>query len=246
MDDLLAQLDRLERRVADALRAVPGAVALACFGSRAAGASDDYADLDLLLVVDDLPATSTAWPTALGLAGPVRFALRLDAAPDATAFSVAFVGESLYHKLDISLADDVSAGRLLTPQPHRWLWQQAPPRDVPMLPSLDASIPVHGTAGHLLLDECVSLVRYTRARKREQHLTCWRFARSAMDMLLRGRAAAATGPIPPPLTTWDYVALARQIVALLRERAAAQGELIPTDIEDETMAFVRRELGLNG
>lgn len=276
MDDLLAQLDRLERRVADALRAVPGAVALACFGSRAAGASDDYADLDRILVVDDLPAARVVWPAALGLIGSVAFALRLDPAPDATAFSVAYVGESLYHKLDISLVDDANVERLLTPQPHRWLWRQAPPRDVPMLPSLHAYIPIHGTAGHLLLDACVSLVRYTRARRREQHLTCWRFARSAMDMLLRLRAAAATGPVPPPLTTWDYVALdgrlggeerlallqaldwstpekmdrarvalAWKIVALLRERAAAQGEAIPTGIEDATRAFVQEELGID-
>jgi hypothetical protein len=277
MDDLRRQLDSLECRMARVLRNVPGAMALACFGSRAAGVSDGYADLDLLLVVDDLRAAQAVWPDVLGWVVPVRFALRLDAAPEATSYSVVFAGESLYHKLDISVCDPATAEQALASQPHRWLWLQAPPREMPAIPTPDAYIPPYGSNGHLLLDELISLVRYTRSRRRGRRLTCWRFARGAVDTLLRVIAAGDAGAIPGQLSTWDYVALdarlgeeqgqelldlldwstaermdrarialSEQIVAHLRARAVRVGEAIPTVIEQPAIAFVRKELSLDG
>jgi hypothetical protein len=262
--------------VARVLRDVPGAMALACFGSRAAG-GDGYADLDLLLVVDDLRAAQVVWPDMLGQVAPVRFALRLDAAPEATSYSVVFVGKSLYHKLDISVCDPATAEQALASQPHRWLWLQAPPREMPAIPTPDAYIPPYGSNGHLLLDELISLVRYTRSRRRGRRLTCWRFARGAVDTLLRVIAAGDAGAIPGQLSTWDYVALdarlgeeqgqelldlldwstaermdrarialSEQIVAHLRARAVRVGEAIPTVIEQPAIAFVRKELSLDG
>lgn len=276
MDDRRSRLDSLERRVARVLRDVPGAVALACFGSRVAG-GDGYADLDLLLVVDDLRAAQAVWPDVLGQVAPVRFALRLDAAPEATSYSVVFAGESLYHKLDISVCNPTTAEQALASQPHRWCWKQAPPREMPAIPKLDAYIPPYGANGHVLLDELISLVRYTRAQRRGRRLTCWRFARGAVDTLLRMLAAGDTGTIPGQLSTWDYVALdvrlgeeqgrallnlfdwstpermdwarvalSEQIVARLRARAGGIGEAIPPAIERPTLAFVRKELSLDG
>jgi hypothetical protein len=277
MASLLNRLDTLERRVASALRDVPGATALACFGSRATGEGDGYADLDLTLIVEDLQAARAVWPGILGSIGPVRFALRMDAIPDATSYCVVFTRESLYHKLDISLCDSATAERTLAPLPHRWIWRQPPSAGTRATPSLAAYLPDYDLCGHLLLEELISLVRYAKSRRRGRHLTCWRFARGAVDTLLRMLAAGDTGTIPGQLSTWDYVeldarlgeeqgralldlldwstpermdrarvAVSEQIVACLQARAVRVGEAISPAIERPTLAFVRKELSLDG
>lgn len=274
-DVCLDQLENLEWRVAAVLRGVPGATALACFGSRASGASDEYADLDVLLVTEELEAARAVWPSILAHVGPIRYALRLDEQPGSTSYSIAFQGASPYHKLDVSLVDTADAARMLDAQPHRWLWRQIAATRAVERRHLDGFIPPFRSSGHMLLDELVSLVRYTKARKRQQHLTCWRFARAAFDTLLRLWAGAQHG-VPAQLSTWDYVALdqrtaeterlgllaaldwstparmdharlalGERIIAALRERARGHGEPIPTTIAEETLAFVRKELGVD-
>jgi hypothetical protein len=268
--DLGMRLHDLERRVAAALRDVPGATALLCFGSRVAG-GDGYADLDMLLVTADLPAARAVWPAVLARIAQVRFTLRLDDHPDGTSYAVAFRGESPYHKLDISLHD--AAAELRVPGALRWLWRQPPAAGGRSETPLNAFAPPHGSSGHLLLEELVSLVRYAKARRRGQHLTAWRFARGALETLLRLRAAPETDPVPPQLSTWDFVtlderlaeperlglvatldwstptrmdqarvSLADAVIAAVRARALAQNDALPPELEQETLAFVRSEL----
>jgi hypothetical protein len=272
MNELLERLDALERRVAVVLREVPGATALACFGSRAT-ASDGYADLDLQLISADLDAARAVWPAILARVGPVSYALRLDDRPDTTSYCVVFEEESPYHKLDISVCDEARAERSLAAQPHRWLWRQTSAAGSVPAPGREIFVPPHDSSGHLLLEELVSLVRYTKARRRGRHLTCWRFARAAFDTLLRLQAAGADG-VPARLSTWDYVALddglgeeerlsltaaldwatpagmdrGRVLLAeaiITGARALTRAEVIPPRIEARTITFVRMELGVH-
>ena len=64
----------------------------------------------------------------------------------------------------------------------------------------------------------ISAVRYLRARKRGQHLACWRFLSAKFNALLRCYLWEPGDPQFPlsALNTWDFTALDRQLPELDR------------------------------
>ena len=93
------------------------------------------------------------------------------------------------------------------------LWrQEAPDAPVDDAPQT-AWRPAWDSPGHFLLGELLGSVRYVKARKRRQHLTCWRFLSAKFNALLRCYRWEQGGPQFPPgtMTTWDFAALDRQL-----------------------------------
>ena len=212
--DLPARLDGLQAALSAALRALPGARALYLFGSRAAGRGDGYSDLDLQVVTTDLAASVAARHAALEPLGPLALEWPIERAADRWAATLLFARASHYHKVDLGFIaggagtarSDLPAG-LAAPAVPLWTGNR-PPAALPPAPG-PAYLPEPGSPDHLLTGQLLGAVRYVKARKRGQPLTCWRFAAAAVEALaglLHARAvgAAPTGRRP---TTWEYAAL---------------------------------------
>lgn len=206
---LEAQLEQLLARAVEALRLVPGAVALHLHGSRAGNEADEFADIDLEVLTVDVHKSRCVWPQLLELIGPIDVALPLRPGEQNTAFSVSIRGESPYHKIDISLQD---GGRQTPPAdwtPTVELWSQTPAPPITDLPPTEAYVPGTETCGYLLVDGLMGGVRYAKARRRGHHLTCWRFLRGMLDRLLlvmytQQQSCRSHATL---LTTWEYRAL---------------------------------------
>ena len=205
-DGLLDELNLLQARASAVLRQVPGAAELYLFGSRVTSPDDPYADLDLELVSADLEATLAAWPDVLGLVAPCELIWPI-IEPGTAVVAVLFAGASPYHKLDIGVRPPGTAARL--PESAQLMWHQEPPAAPIALPAGSGYRPAFGSCGHALFDDLLSAVRYLKARRRGQALTCLRFMRSKPERLLQLWAERDAGwPAEPrPLTTWDYKAL---------------------------------------
>lgn len=205
-----SRLDALQQRVSQALRSLPGATALYLFGSRVGQPSDPYADLDLQVLVGDIAAARRCWPHVLEHVAPIRVAWPITAASDNTAFAILFQGESLYHKVDIGLSPEAErAAYAARGGPYQLLWEQETSGGEVWSHSSSAFMPAHGSVGHALMDDLIAAVRYVKARRRQQRLTCWRFIRGKPDLLFRLHAERRRRweADLPPLSTWEYKAL---------------------------------------
>lgn len=217
-DSLLSGLDHLLARVSAALRGLPGAQALYLFGSAADPARKDrYSDLDLRVISSRFELSRAAWPAVLSRVGKLALVFQLDPddpAAQETAFTLGFEGQSLYHKVDFGITDwrladgffNQLAGKVL-------LWQQGalvePLEEAPRT----AWRPAWNSPRHFLLGELLSSVRYVKARKRRQHLACWRFLSAKFNALLRCYHWNRD-PLHFPeaaMNTWDFIALDRQL-----------------------------------
>jgi hypothetical protein len=159
--------------------------------------------------------------TILERVGPIEVAWQIEPEADTTAYAILFAQESPYHKLDIGISDPAEAARLFEGNMHCVEWRQGldhrpqrpeGTRDHRLIHT-NAYIPVYGGVGHTLVGELMSAVRYVKARKRGHHLTCWRFARSKVDVFIKlldeQEGGWATGK--RAFTTWDYKALDKRL-----------------------------------
>lgn len=215
---LQTDLDAFQSRVSAALRHLPGATDLYLFGSRAAGTGDGYSDIDLEVLTADVPAARKVWPRLLDCVAPVEVAFPLlgtlvGMAADA-AYTVLFRGESCYHTVDVGLRHATERESFAAAMPGAVrLWSQVPGIIRPDPPQGAVYIPAPGLAGHLLFDELLSGIRYVKARKRGQSLTCWRYMRGRPQRWLQLVSDELRGwPVPSPgLTTWDIKSLDAQL-----------------------------------
>jgi hypothetical protein len=218
-------VDNLLNRISDAAHCLPGAAALYLFGSYADPAAwDVYSDLDLQIITTDFPLSRAAWPWILCRAGEIELAYPLSDQAQETAYCISFAQESPYHKVDIGICDQNSASFFHRVEKKVLLWQQAAP-GIPLEHSFGPAVsPRIGTPAHFLFGELLGSLRYAKARRRGQHLTCWRFLSAKLNALLRTYAwdGDEQNFPPAPLSTWDYTALDRSLpeadrLALLRE-----------------------------
>lgn len=208
-------IETLLDRVSNALQNLPGAVELYLFGSTAdPNKRDDYSDLDLRVVTDAYTLSLSSWPWILQQVGRIELAFPLQDDPQESAYSIAFAGESPYHKVDIGLMDrNNHRGFIYQVEKKLLLWQQQPKREPVQVPPGEAYQPVPGTAAYFLVEELIGSVRYVKARKRRQHLTCWRFLSAKFNALLRCYQWDGNPNHFPQtaLNTWGFNDLDRQI-----------------------------------
>ena len=244
----LPALDDLLGRISAALRGLPGAQELYLFGSAADPARKDrYSDLDLQVVSAQFELSRAVWPAVLSQVGPIALAFQLDPegpAAQETAFTLGFEGESLYHKVDFGITDRrLADGYFNQLQGKVLLWRQealaAPPGSRPQT----TWRPAWGSPGHFLLGELLGSVRYVKARKRQQHLACWRFLSAKFNALLRCYRWEQGGPQFPPgvKTTLDFTTLDRRLSE--RERLALLSGLkaaSPPEMDRSLVEITRR------
>lgn len=171
-------LANLQTAAQDALRHLPGAVALHAFGSLVAGTPDAFSDIDLELVTTDLEATLRARYVVFERIGPVRLEWRIHPSRSDWAATLLFEGISPYHKLDIGFTACASDGQGMVLPGGRLLWRQNPPLISPGSATHLPYAPAAGTLPHWVLGHLLGITRYVKARKRGQDLMCWRTRRS--------------------------------------------------------------------
>lgn len=219
------RLADLQSRVVAALRELPGATALYLYGSAADPARRDaYSDLDLQVLTVDFQASKDRLLSTLEKAGAVTLAYLLTDTAHELAYSLAFAGESPYHKVDLGITclNDLAHPPTFFEQiGHKeLLWSQSPPLLERFLPATRSVrhpyCPTKDSPAYFLVGETLSAFRYAKARRRGRHLVCWRFLAAKVNALL-----ALTwwqhngGRIPERLNTWDLV----ELDALLPEAA---------------------------
>jgi hypothetical protein len=242
--DPLFALDELLARVSEALRGLPGATELHFFGSAADPArKDGWSDLDLQVVTADFDLSRAVWPRFLGRVAEIELAYPILEKPRESAFWVVFKGQSFYHKIDIGLSQQgMEDGFLQQIERKVCLWRQEPAvnRDDPALPL--PYMPVIGSPQHFLLGELMGSVRYLKARKRGQHLTCWRFLSAKLNALLRVYTwQIGETDFPKALNTWDFATLDQRLdeskrLALL----ASMNCRMPAEMDGALLDLTRR------
>lgn len=93
----------LAAELASALATVPSVEAIALFGSLAAGSGDGWSDIDMVVAHDDAEAARWEAAAALRGAAPVLY-YRPIAGNEQPSGRYWFVGESPFHRLDISFS----------------------------------------------------------------------------------------------------------------------------------------------
>lgn len=205
-------LEQLLARVSAALRHLPGALECYLFGSAAdAARRDAYSDLDVQVVTHDFALSRAAWPWILNRAGRIELAFSVQQTANESTYTLALAGESPYHKIDIGLCDPCAQPGFFHGIAHkRLLWQQPADRQpVHLSANAEAYAPPTGSAAYFLMSQLLGAVRYLKARKRGQHLSCWRFLSAAFHASLRCRGWDGDAEHFPsdPLSTWDFAAL---------------------------------------
>ena len=208
----------------DQLHGVPGATDLFLFGSRATSTSDLYSDLDLELFTTDVVSARPVWPRFISRVAPIEVAFPLSGAllgmkADA-AYTLLFRGESCYHTVDIGLRPSIDEAMFASNISEALrLWHQEPSNVHPYAIPGEVYIPAPDSAGYALVEELLCGVRYVKARKRDQVITCWRYMRSRVQHWLQLVSAEQRGWSEPrrSLTTLDFKALDGQLNRLERD-----------------------------
>lgn len=202
------QLVRLLDALKETLPGLPGFLSLSLFGSLAEGRSDGYSDIDLVVETDDLIGAKTALLGLLEQIGPIEFCWAMSFRPDEWNPTIVFREEGYHHKLDLGLTD-VSAADRTIPTEQTTLLIDVPRSDICGVRECRGYVPQEGSLGHFMLDKYIGFLRYVKARKRGQTMTCYRFAAGGVDWQLALMYARMTGDAArrPKLSTPEYVKL---------------------------------------
>ncbi len=243
---MLNRLDDLLERVSRAVRTLPGVVELYLFGSAAdEQIKDAWSDLDLRVLSADYPLSRAHWPWILGQVAPLELVYPILEKPQEAVFGVIFAGESPYHKVDIGLSDiSQEHGFIHQVTQKTLLWRQDPPGTAAFSSSCPAFLPEMGTPLHFLIGELLGSIRYVKARKRRQHLTCWRFLSARLNALLRSYQWEEGSPGFPAssLNTWDFAALDRRLPEADRLRWLRQVDCRTPEAMDDALVGLTRLL----
>ncbi len=219
----LSRVEDLSRDVATALRSLPGARALYAFGSIPNGTYDEFSDLDLTLVSDDLETSWARLRQCLGRVGPVMLDWRIERTESNWAGTLLLAGTSPFQKVDIGIVSVEREPEWSCRPDRARLWEQARgPGSIVVDESPDrpAYEPAAGSFEHFVFGHLLGAPRYVKARKRGQTLTSWRFAQALAEAALAAAYMSATGApaLARKLTTAEYVELDRRLPGDLTAR----------------------------
>lgn len=236
MSDHVSDPRALLESIAQALRAMPGAVALYAFGSLAQGRGDEYSDIDLTLLSTDVDASLAARHTVLSQVEPIALEWRIVPSRDRWAATYLFVDVSPYHKLDLGISasgSDVD-GVLL--------WQrEGELQGVTAPPAIPAPfMPVPGSVEHHAADQLLGLTRYAKARRRDNQFLCWRFASALLEATLTTLHARECG-VPftgRKLATSEYLELDTALAPEARARVLDRLRFSPASAMDRSVRWL--------
>jgi len=216
---LQIRLNNLLSRLCEVLRDLPGASGLYLFGSLAEGKSDAYSDIDLEVSTIDFPASFAARHSILERVGPIEIEWPIAHSTDEWASTILFEKESYYHKVDIGLVAASQVGDVSEKLQRKSvvIWKGCSMSNPSPATSTHVHVTKPGTPGYFIIGQLLGGIRYVKARKRGQHLICWRFASAAAEWLAtllyeqsRGLPSnKVKGWMEPgrKLNTWEYVEL---------------------------------------
>jgi hypothetical protein len=243
---MVLPIDLLLSRVSDSAQNLPGAVELYLFGSAADPIHQDaFSDLDLQIVAEPYSLSQKFWPFFLNQAGEIELAYPINEQPLESAFCIEFAGESLYHKIDIGICDRQNpSGFFEIIEKKKLLWQKTARLEPLPATSWAAIVPQPGTAAHFMFGELISAVRYAKARKRGQHLTCWRFISAKFNALLRCYQWEGDPEnfAPGFLNTRDYAQLDRRLPESERLRLLERVDLRSPQGMDLALIEITRQI----
>lgn len=183
MHDDPARLRYLLDAYKDTLPGLPGFRSLSIFGSIPEGRSDGYSDIDLIVETDDLTAAKEQVLGVLEGVGPIEFCWAINLRPDEWNPMIVFRDEGYFHRLDLGVTDLSAVDRTIPREQTVLLADE--PRTCDQHPGESgAYVPEHCSMGHFLLGQFIGGVRYVKARKRGQPMTCYRFAAACVDWRL--------------------------------------------------------------
>lgn len=208
----LEHLHHLLQRVTACLQGLPGFQTLSIFGSFAEGRADGYSDIDLLVTTDELQAAQQHLLGILESVSPVEACWVIGVRPDEWNSTIILSEEGYFHRLDLGLVSTDAADPLFLPARTKILATRT--ADLPDIVPCQhqAFTPPYGSVGHFLLGQYLGGLRYVKARKRGQVLTCYRFVSAAADWCLCVLYAHLTVnqlPWPSKLSTGEYTSLDR-------------------------------------
>lgn len=174
------QITGLLNSLKELLPELPGFRSLSLYGSLAEGRADEYSDIDLIVMTDNVVDAKEQVLGVLERVGPIEFSWLMNLSSDEWNPTVVFLDQSYYHKLDLVLVGASAEHSVASSE------QTVPLCDEPRVPvEVDgrstAYAPEHGSMGHFLLGQMIGCTRYLKARRRGQTMTCYRFAAAAVD-----------------------------------------------------------------
>lgn len=203
----VSDLQSLVEQLRLVIPALPGFRTLSLFGSVADGRADAYSDLDMKVGTDDIDGAKRSLHGVLEQIGPIEFCWSTELRPGEWHPTIAFRDYGYYHRLDLALLTREAADLAMHDANVRPLADK--PLSAAKVRPSTAYAPVVGSTGHFLFGQLIGGMRYLKARKRGQVLTCYRFASATAQWCARAMFDRVTGQfsLDRKLTTTEFLAL---------------------------------------
>jgi len=161
------QRSRLCDRVVAAFAAQPEIIGVHAFGREVENKCDEYSDLDLVICSSDLAASQRRLLSALNAISPIIGAYHIVCEPRHLAIMVMLRDYSPYHKLDLSLSDDLESKSSFGP--FKCLYtNRRPPTASPTTFSFNGE---RETLANRLNDQLFAIPRFTKCLFRRGRVT---------------------------------------------------------------------------
>ena len=219
----------IQNIITSALYECPHVSTVEPLGSLLSGSDDEYSDIDLRVHVTALPEAIASRHELLSAVGSLAVEWTVHLRPDSFCSSLLFAEESCYHRADLEFCstEHVSEDELLKAA------LSCNPQDA-------LYVPAPGEPGHFLVGQLLGGTRYAKARRRGQHLACWRFFSAMVDWYcaLLYEQSQDWPELNRKLNTEEYLALDGIIDAATVHRIHAALDLSRADKMDSGVLFL--------
>jgi hypothetical protein len=231
----------LKQRVIDAFAQGDEVFRIVVFGREIDGLADRFSDLDLIVCSSDLAATQAAYRARLATIAPIRETFLIESTPDHLAEMIMFHDHSPYHKIDLSILDNLDHKAEFGPFLTVYEQSGRPPGSVTRL----AAAPPRHDIARALTDVLFSLPRFLKAAYR-RNFDLYRYWKTTTDLTLsllyEKYAGWRAEPLSPRLRSfeakWLYGALDSTDRARLARILPPDGQLdVPASFQASVALF---------